>query len=511
MTVSNPLLLLALLLAIPIVVAFLRRPPPTRRVVSSVLLMRALGNAPVRRRRPPLRELIALALMLCALGLAVLGIATRPDPPPRDVIVVMDTSASAVRRRAVDMTHLRAALQAHPTAAITVVTTAPPQVVLEHSMDHSHIMAVAQNLPHTGEDGDFGPLLAPRCAVERPPLLLALFDAVEGIDVNDVGCAPWIPNVDAAANGGVTDLAARRVDGLGLVEVLVSTEPDMAVALLADGQSVATVTVSGSTMVHLNLPGVQTLTAVALDGGTWAGDDQATVDIPAPAQVHALLVSQASDGFAAAALQSHPGVTLTVSETAVPREGGWDLVVVDAPVDVLPPTRHVVWLGVHPSPLGLQTAGQWQRPDVFVVQPDDPLLQYVDATSLFVEQSHILTPPDGATVLLGSDRGPVCIRHATDDMEMLVLGFAPGDSDLVLRTGFINLMANVVEWARPSSPMGRRGEGVLSALETTAKPLSAFSPATTRRPWVHTVWIAGAVFVLLWLEWMLQWAWRVTR
>jgi len=504
----HPALLLLALLAVPLVVAFLRRPPPVRRTVSSLLLVRALASAPARRRRPPLRELLALALMLVALLLCVAGLATRPDPPPRGLLVVLDTSASAERRRGADLRALDAALRERPAAKVSLVASAPPQVLITDSTNPTAVRQAAESQPTAGVDGDLLPLLRVACVGSRPPTLLALTDALPLPLLQSAGCpveAPALPALDE--NRGITALSARRIDGLGLVEVHLATSAPETVTFQADGADVGQAAVDGEALVRLDLPDAAALTA-RLPVDAWAADDSASVTLPAVPTVRTLLLTERPQGFAAAALGAHPGVALTVAAPADAPAGPWDLVVQEADVAELPAAPRVLVLGADPQAAGVRRGVRVRRPAVEQAAEQDPLLQYVDLEQLYIGQGWTLRPPEDATVLVEGRRGPLALRTPTVSGEALVLGFPLDDTDLVLRAAFVNLVANAVEWARPAPTAGQRGDGVLSPTESAAAPTEASTADRDGRPPLTASLAALLALVLLSAEWVLQWAWR---
>jgi hypothetical protein len=512
-TLVSPLLLLLGLLAIPLVLAFLRRPPPRRRRVSSLLLVRALATASARRRRPPPRELLSLLLMLLAMLVAIAGLALRPDPPPRGLLVVFDSSAAAAQRRERDLVDLREALQDRPAATVSLASTAPARLLRHDSDDHEGILAVASALPTVGEDGDLAALLAPLCTAQRPPVLLVLFD-VDGDSgwLDALGCPVQAPERPAARdNEGLTALSARRSDGLGLVEVYLAASAPGLVTLRADGAPVGRVTLGeeAEALVRLDLPGASALSAEYVVTDRWRGDDRATVDLPQVSAVRALLLTEQPDSFAAAALAAHPGVDLTIATAPPAGAARWDLLVVESALtEPLPDARRVVVLGADPTLLGIGRAAVVRRPQVRVEKQRAPLLQYVDLTELYIGSGWTLRPPEGAEVLLASPRGPLALTAPLPDGgEALVLGFPLTDTDLVLRTAFVNLVANIVEWSRPAPAVGAQGVGVLSTTETHARPLDAVTAPGRRVPRTASL-AALAAFILLSLEWLLQCLWR---
>ncbi len=95
MTFGNPLALLLALLAVPIVALSLRPAPVLRFEVATGFLWqrvarRSMAAGPWRRLRRP----VGLAVQLAGLGLLTLGAADPHVPPPRTVVLLVDTSAS---------------------------------------------------------------------------------------------------------------------------------------------------------------------------------------------------------------------------------------------------------------------------------------------------------------------------------------------------------------------------------------------------------------------------------
>ncbi len=119
--------------------------------------------------------------------------------------------------------------------------------------------------------------------------------------------------------------------------------------------------------------------------------------------------------------------------------------------------------------------------------------------------------------LLDSEQGPLAVHARLADQDLVVFGFAPHDSDLVLRVGFVNLIANAVEWAAPAAPddPGALPAQVLPATESQLDPVRAIPgalqgsfadhPAPQRPVWRSLAWLALALLVL---EGLLPWGTR---
>ena len=321
------------------------------------------------------------------------------------------------------------------------------------------------------------------------------------------------PALPAVTNRGITALSMRRADSLGLVEAHLETSAPGTVRLTADGIPAGEVTVESPRLLRLDLPQAATLRAELTGGDGWSGDDAVTAPIPDAPRVRALLLTDSQEGFAAAALGAHPAVDLTVS--AAPPPGGedaWDLLVVEGDREMagLPSARRVVALGADAAALGIPRSRRVRRPAVRPLDEQAALLRFIDLEALHIGAGWSLRAPADSAVLVASEQGPLMVQ--TEDL--LVVGFTPEQTDLVLRPAFINLMVNVVEWATPPTPPSPPPEGALSAAETlaaAAEPPAARSPdgADGAGVFGSGYGLAAALAALLMLaEWPLQWLGR---
>src|SRR5690606_23290668 len=111
--------------------------------------------------------------------------------------------------------------------------------------------------------------------------------------------------------------------------------------------------------------------------------------------------------------------------------------------------------------------------------------------------------------LIDSEHGALAARLRDANKEVVYLGFSPTQSDLVLRVGFVNFMANVVEWAghgRPASSHEVARHAVLPSTETLADPPASVA-GTVRGSfgrrlseggawWRPLAWLAAALLLL---------------
>ena len=153
--------------------------------------------------------------------------------------------------------------------------------------------------------------------------------------------------------------------------------------------------------------------------------------------------------------------------------------------------------------------------------PAMAVLRAIDDLSPHVPPDRLHSDPL-TTFAYGTDASlyrltPQLVVRAQDERDVVVFGFAPHDSDLVLRVGFVNLIANAVEWAAPAAPddPGAEPPRVLPATESRLDPVRAIPgalqgdfadrPATDNPLWRTLAWVA---LTLLLLEGLLPWGMR---
>jgi hypothetical protein len=463
-------------------------------------------------RRAPRQELLALALMLGALVALIAALAGRADPPPRGVVVVLDNSASMnamagdTRRFDRATQALAAALEARPDAPVTLISTAPVQVVADHRIGRSALLDRAQSLTAAGDDGPLGPLLTQICEGPRPPELIALGDTSLP---SDLACPQTRPSLGGPIrNRGIARMRLRAVDGLGLVEAWIevqATEPGPVELVLSVGESeIGQVTLEVETTAEarfrLMARSGRAITARLVGADDWADDDVVVATVPPVRRVLAHLLTDAPRGYMAAALGAHPLVDLTVGGVSEAPPAEVDLLVVEVVPEVpLPERSHTVVLGVDlpGAPLGLALADlggfEWSE--------TDPLLRHVQLERLHVSKARAVPIPAGGTVLGWGVAGPLMVRStASDGSDTVTTGFAVADSDLGLRVGMANWVANLVLWAQSSDAApGGAPQGVLSGAQTIAQPLPpqvAAETDGTSNPVAAAAGLAG-VFLLI--------------
>lgn len=560
MSAAQPLAWVLGVLAVPLVAAYFHRRKRRVKQVSSTVLYRAIAgqNTPTRTSLARPRHLLSLLLMLLALAGLVAALSDLRDDQnaPRDYVVVLDTSASmGATETGSTQTRLQEAVDAladgvgamGPGDRVALLATGgKTRVLIGLTEDHAAVLELARAQQPAGANAATVQTLRIADAMAQGPRagVILLSDGV-GVSVPDLQRMPQLVAVGRPGdNLGINALTVREADALGLSEIYVSVssnvseEREVEIALRVDDAIVdvlpLTVPASGQRdhLHRLHLPDGEQVVASLQDHGTdvLAADDVAVAPRRSGERVEVLLVATSRRSFTAEALRLHPRVDLTTVGPfdAIPsptRAAAWDLVVLEAvPRDeALPPARHVLALGVEAEAVGLQSGTRVASPEILRWTFEHPLFRFVDLGAIDLPRATTVGPASDATSLVDSEQGPLATLHRHQDAQVVYFGFAPQESDLVLRVGFVNLMANVVEWAAPepsaAQPPATQGDtaeaaqnpaaaprGVLPQTETLLDPPDAIPgthrgdfaerPVTEEPLWHWLVWLAAALVAI---------------
>lgn len=543
MTPTLPFAFVALALAIPVVAAYLHRRRRLDKTVPSVILLRIIAGAsrPTRRAWSRPRHLVSLALVLLALIGLVVALADLRDEAdkPRDFVVVLDTSASmAATDGTTRLEHAIEAVQGaleslHPGDRVALVTTGGQTLVrIGLTEDHAKVFELAQTAEAGGTSQ--GAARAIRladaiCSAGREGSIVLVSDRV-GVDVPATTCP--IEHVSVGRDGpnaGIVALSVREADALGLSEVHVGVasrlgrEQPLELTLKVDDAVVDVVSIdvpaAGDVekLHRVPLPPGERVTASISHAreDVLALDDTASVARHGGERISVLLVAQTRLSFTAEALRLHPRVDLRLigPQDAIGTDEHFDLVVLEADYQAgpIPLAPKLVALGTTASKLGVTPRGDVEAPEILRWSFDHPLFRFVDLQGLDVPKTQTLSPTTEQTSLIDTEQGSLALAGQWDGREMVYVGFAPHHSDLVLRVGFVNFVANLVEWAAPTLPEQDDGRsGVLSAIETNVAPPGPLPGAAATRfagsalggapLWTY---LAIAAFFALCLEWLL--------
>ncbi|MCX4243111.1 vWA domain-containing protein [Paraliomyxa miuraensis] len=563
MSLAQPWALALALLALPVVVAYFHRRRRTPLRVPSAMLLRVIAGqaTPKSRAMAKPRHLLSLLLVLLALtGLvAAMVDLQRDEEHPRNYIVVLDTSASMGATSPGDeqsrlqdaIERLRSAMDRLGQQDRVALITADDKAVVRVGLteDHARVLEVARDQrPQGTSEGTPAALRIADalCRANDYAQVVLLSDGV-GVSVPQGRCAiEHVPVGRIGANVGINALSVREADALGLAEVYLAVGADreqpseVEVELWLDDQLMEVVPfdlpAEGEVkrLLRVPMPPGRRVTAQLRasedDEDLLAADDMAWAPRRIGGRVRTLLVTSTRLSFTAEALRLHPRVDLTVigPTDQTPTES-FDLIVLEAgrPAPALPQASHVaVFIGHAESSPSAPGATRAPGADLgFSVREagvedaeivrwsfDDPLFRFVSFDEVQVPKANVLEVGEGQTSIIDSDRGPLAVVAHEDGRELLAFGFVPHESDFVLRVGFVNLVANLVEWAAPPLPQAEGEEAesfAMPAIESRVDPPIQI-PGTTRGEWSGPVrthlavwrllaWLAAAVLALEWL------------
>ena len=546
---------LAGLAFVPLVVAFyllkLRR---DERVVPSTLLWQRLltdveANAPWQRLRRSLLLLLQLLLVLILALLAARPFLERPAGFARDLVIVMDASASMgatdvtpsrmseARARAID------ALRDLPAGGHVSVIAAgrTARVVANATSDLGHVRSAIESIVPEPAPGDMAD------ALRLASALAARAGDAEVLVVTDGAITP-MPTVRVAApvrtitvgrqrhNQAIVALAVRTAPSAVTRSVFVSVanldveKVDRRIELYGDGRllearDIYLDPVARADVSIDDLPrdiGVVEVRLTDEDGNPadqLATDDRAWAVVPSDRLRRILLVG-AGDPYLESALTHLPGtelygVTLDKfgSETHPEK---FDLIIFEGALPDPLPARPILAIApTKTSALGTVT-GTLSRPGIGTLDPDEPILHFVDLSTVHIADATQIALPDWArTVIPGPAKAPLLYSGERAGLPTAVIAFDPRHSDLPLQVAFPILLSNlagelmgggagpagavvpgtVVELAIPSGATGVHvvgPDGVAQDLAAGTTDATSVTFASTQQLGVYTVTGIGA-------------------
>lgn len=540
MNFAQPLALALLGLSIPLVAGYLHRRKRRVKPVPSAFLFRVIAgeNTPTRRAFAAPRHWLSLvAVLLALIALALASADLEPEAEkPHNTIIVLDTSASMAARGvgttrtrlddAVDQ--IRDAVTELPAGDKVALITAGthPRVRIGLTEDHDRVVELAGSAEAGGSSESVASALkiADAMATATQAEVVLVSDGV-GVGLPALEHPPVFVGVGTGGpNVGINALATREADALGLGEIFLGLTADISepreveVALRVDDKVVDILPIRlegrGETqsLHRVRLPEGEQITATLQNHGDdiLSLDDVATAPRRVGAKVSVLLVAKSRVSFTAEALRLHPRVQLEVAGPFdAPRKTEYDLIIEEALLEgtALPDAPKLLALGVPPERVGLTQGERVPAPEILRWSFDHRLFRFVDVAQVELPRATTLVLAADQTALIDSERGPIAAQTKFQDRDTVYFGFAPHESDLVLRVGFVNLMANVVEWAAPIEEDGAapRGSAILPATESRVEPVTTLpgvSRSTLSRSdseqsplWRLLVWIALGLVV----------------
>ena len=488
MPFTTPLALLGLLFVPAVIAMYLLKLRRDESVVPSTLLWTRLvadveANAPWQKLRRSLLLLLQLLLVIALALLAARPFLERPAGLARDIVLVLDTSASMAATDVVPDRLTAAkqvaieALKDLPTGGKVSVIAADrsARIVVNESGDMSRVRQAIEGIPVTQSRGDLGDALElasklaarsgdaqvlvatdaalavkPTAKVGAPIKVLAVGrdrknQAIVALAVRTSPSAVTRSVFVSVANLDLAD-AARRLELWGddrLLEVRdVHLDPQARTDVIIDDlpRDVRT--------VEVRLVGADPAVTAAPD--QLAVDDRAWAVVP-PDRTRLILVVGAGDAYLETALSYLPdvelyGVTPADYGPKTERTDGrpWDLIVFEGFLPATLPKSPI--LAIAPprtSALG-DVAGTLKDPGIGTIDPDEPVLRFVDLSTTHIAEAIKLTTPSWARTVIPGPRGaPLLYSGTRDGLNQAVLAFEPRRSDLPLQVAFPILIANL--------------------------------------------------------------------
>ena len=494
MPLTTPLALLGLLFVPAVVAMYLLKLRREETLVPSTLLWQRLvadleANAPWQRLRRSLLLLLQLLLVVILVLLAARPFVERPAGLARDIVLVIDTSASMAatdvspNRQAAARDAALAALRDLPTGGKVSVIEAgrTARIVANGTADLGRVRQAIDGIHSTAEPGDLGD------ALELASQLAAQAGDGEVLVVTDAALAS-IPTtmVDARLrvirvgeergrkNQAIVALAVRTMPSSLAKSVFISVanldiEPaQRRIELWGDGNLLEARDVSMDAQQRADViidnvgdidhpVGVvevrlvaREVSAAATPPDQLATDDRAWAIVP-PDRPREILLVGAGDPYLETALSYLPNSSLYgVTPDRYPQDAkrtdgtDWDLIIFEGTVPATLPSVPV--LAIAPpttSPLG-SVSGKLTNPGIGTLSPDEPSLRYVDLSTTHIAEAVKLELPAWArTVIPGPKGAPLLYTGVRAGIPSAVLAFEPRRSDLPLQVAFPILIANL--------------------------------------------------------------------
>ncbi|HWP64257.1 MAG TPA: VWA domain-containing protein [Candidatus Binatia bacterium] len=479
-----PLALLGLLFLPAILAMYLLRLRRKETIVASTLLWQGLvadveANAPWQRLRRSLLLLVQLLLAVLLVFLAARPVVERPAGLARDLVLVVDVSASMAatdvrpNRLAAAKEAAIAALADLPAGGTVSVIAAgrTARIVANATTDLGRVRAAIAGLEPAPERGDLGDALrlaAALAARSGDAEILVATDAAGPVpEVRLEIPVRVLPVGRGRDNQAIAALAVRSTPsgvGRSLFVSIVNTDLEAAerrLVVSADGIPIEARDVfldpqTRTEIVVDDLPeGIGSVEVALLGRDGDAGrpadnlalDDRAWAVVP-PVRLRRILLVSEGDPYLETALSYLPGTELYGIRPAdygpATHPELFDLIIFESTLPATLPSRPI--LAIAPprsSPLG-EVVGTLTEPGIGRLDPGEPLLRYVDLSTVHIAEAKRLVLPDWARVVVpGPEGAPLLYAGSRLGLPTAVLAFEPRRSDLPLQVAFPILVANL--------------------------------------------------------------------
>ena len=281
---------------------------------------------------------------------------------------------------------------------------------------------------------------------------------------------------------GMYNSGTRPVHALLSVKVDGQLRDSRGVELPAGGD--ATTTLQG---LPLDMQVAEAHLAVTEAGANMlAADDTAWALRPHPPSSNVLLVSE-NNSFLEKALNLMPAVKLfKVTPSQYAPSEGFGLTVLDAAVPTPVPSGNLL-LFAPPNSSLVPVSGTIQFPRIGVVASNDPLLRFVDLSTVHLSAAARMSAPAWARVLARTTDGdPLIMAGETGGRRVVAVAFDLHQSDLPLQVAFPILLSNLLGWLQPVSsvdapPSLSPGAPVSIRPQTSADGIVVVAPGGGKR------------------------------
>ena len=488
MPFTTPLALLGLLF-IPIVVAmYLLKLRRDETFVPSTLLWTRLiadveANAPWQKLRRSLLLLLQLLLVAILALLAARPFFERPAGLARDVVLVIDTSASmaatdvAPNRLEAAKAAVMEALRELPTGGKVSVIAADrsARIVVNETADMGRVRQALDDIKPTSDSGDLGDALEladklanrsgdaqilvatdgalatrPTARVAAPIRVISVGRSRKNQAIVALAVRTAASTVTRSVFVSVANLdlerSRRRLEFWGDGRLLEVRE------VLLDAQARADVVVddiSGDVRT-LEVRLVSADPNITTKPDDLAVDDRAWAIIP-PDRKRLILLVGPGDPYLETALSYLPnvelyGVTPAEYGPASERNDGrpWDLTIFEGSLPTTLPRTAILAIAPGTSSALGEVTGTLEQPGVGTLGVDEPILRYVDLSTTHISKADRLTLPDWArTIIPGPKGAPLLYVGSRAGLPTAVLAFEPRRSDMPLQVAFPILLANL--------------------------------------------------------------------
>ena len=481
MPFATPLALLGLLFLPAVVAMYLLKLRRDEAVVPSTLLWQRLvadveANAPWQRLRRSLLLLLQLLLVILLAALAARPFLERPAGLARDLVLVIDTSASMAATDVVP-DRLTAAkglaldkLRDLPSGGKVSVVAAgrTARVVVNATSDLGRVRAAIEGLTVSAASGDLGDALNLADALAArsgdAEILVATDAALAKTPTSRLEHRVSVLQVGRdRRNQAIVALAVRRGASGVLRSAFVSiANLDIQPAqrrlqlygdgVLLEARDIKLDPQTRTEAIIDDIPAAVHVVEVRLDAegaaaDSLALDDRAWAIVP-PERLRRILLVSEGDPYLETALSFLPNTELygvkpgAYGPSTHPEL--FDLIIFEGSLpDPLPAVAVLAIAPKATSPLG-DVVGTLKDPGIGSLDPAEPILRYVDLSTTHVGTAVKLVLPDWArTVIPGPGGAPLLYAGDVGGRAAAVLAFDPRQSDLPLQVAFPILISNL--------------------------------------------------------------------